>query len=134
MATWWNRSSTSPPAAPGSPPAGGAEAPPATAGIRTRAQIEALISYHDGPDKPENLAYGYRTGIITALRWALGDTPNGPATGRRPAGRQPNAAELEAEDHAADEMIYGGGRQTQNYYVGAQHALYWVRGECEDTP
>ncbi|MFG3207927.1 hypothetical protein [Streptomyces sp. NPDC048192] len=134
----WNRPGAVPPAGAPATSQQPVPPPPDTApaavmvGKRTVAEVAAIV---------DNMEYAVRAkgyeleewhqGILAAYTWVLGVAATAPLTGRTSHGI-PDAAQLRAEDDAAEEALRSGPRR--KYANGVQHAVMWVRGLTDDQP
>lgn len=107
-------------------------------GARTRAQVEELLEYYER-DRTR-IAWGksvddHYAGVIAIFQWCAGKQAS-PAKGLGCTGPRRTYQEMNAEARAVDDAFARPSQtgHSRNYWAGAQHALMWVRGECEDRP
>ncbi|MEV7217646.1 hypothetical protein AB0O31_31710 [Kitasatospora cineracea] len=71
----------------------------------------------------------YPRGAAEALAWVLWEAPTGPVTGQ-PGIAAPTAEAIEAERWAATAAVYQRTDRPRDWFVGAETALMWVRGQA----
>jgi hypothetical protein len=98
--------------------------------LRSRVEIEhglraARAELQFDPDDPFTL------GAIAAYEWVLGRTNTAPSSrGALPA----TDSAFQIEEQYARRLIYSSFGAVQDYNVGVENALMWVRGATENIP
>ncbi|MCM2579952.1 hypothetical protein [Streptomyces meridianus] len=103
-------------------------------GTRSRTDVENAHAALEDAASPLG-ADAYRTGALSAYRWALGRSVSAPVTGA-PGGGTPPLETLTAEVDAALVQIEDLTRDPAalTYTQGVQEALAWVCGHRDDRP